>query len=125
MTLSSILIIDDNEADQFLNKVFIEKLNPDIEIYQAWDGAEGLEMLDNKTVKPDAIFLDIYMPRMNGEEFIKEYLAKNYNYPVFVMTTSKGEEDRFNFQDSIIGYETKPITDEVLQRVLKKLENKQ
>ena len=93
MKLSSIMIVDDSEGDQFYCKALIGKYDPSITILQAYDGQEALELLENATQKPDIILLDINMPRMNGHQFLQAYEHKQAeNSTMIVMLTSSDQE---------------------------------
>lgn len=86
------MIVDDSEADQFLAKLIIEGFDPDIEILQAYDGQEALEILKDLPKQPDVIFLDINMPRMNGHEFLAEYDTWDVKSQIIIMLTSSSQE---------------------------------
>lgn len=88
MDIKLAMIIDDSESDQFLASNEIKRFDENIEIMQAYDGVEALEMLAASNDKPDVIFLDINMPRMNGLEFLEEYSKLEEQSPVIAMLTS-------------------------------------
>ena len=97
MELSCVLIVDDNNSDQFINKDLLESECPDTIILQAYDGEEALEILDSAEMKPDLILLDINMPRMNGHEFLEIYDRKpDSKKPseVVMLSSSIRDEDR-------------------------------
>ena len=97
MKLSCVLIIDDSEADQFICRALLESYDPDMQILQAYDGQEALEMLDTKSSdRPEIIFLDINMPRMDGLSFLEAYDQRedSQNIVVIMLTTSLLESDR-------------------------------
>ena len=96
MSLSCVMIVDDSEPDQFICKAIIENENPEITLLQAYDGQEALELLDSAEEKPQIIFLDINMPRMNGHEFLKAYSQKKGDSAAIVvmLTSSEQENDR-------------------------------
>jgi len=95
MEVSCVLVVDDSESDQFISKLMIESYAPNIVVLSAYDGQEALEMLASDECKPDLIFLDINMPRMNGHEFLEEYNKKHDKEVVVVMlTTSEQKVDR-------------------------------
>lgn len=114
MVLSSVLIVDDSEADQFICDHILKKHNPDIEILTAYDGEEALAVLNDAAKLPQVIFLDINMPRMNGHEFLEVY-SKSYdvsNAPLVVMLTSSNQKkdvDRSMAFDAVVDYFTKPL----------------
>jgi CheY-like chemotaxis protein len=112
MTLSSILVVDDDENDQFICEYIIHKFNPGIRILKAFDGTEALEILRTET--PDAIILDINMPVMNGFEFLDRYAEEfEVHAPVVAMLTSShlGKDRERAMQYSFVkNYFEKPLT---------------
>jgi len=95
MEIRKAMIVDDSESDQFLASNEIKRHDDNIEIMQAYDGVEALEMLAETDEKPDVIFLDINMPRMNGLEFLEEYSKLEDQSPVIAMlTSSNAQTDR-------------------------------
>ena len=87
MKISSILIVDDDENDQFICEYTIRKFDPSIRVSKAFDGAEALDLLRGET--PDAIILDINMPVLNGFEFLDRYAQEfDVHAPVVAMLTS-------------------------------------
>ena len=122
--MGSVMIVDDSESDQFLSKVIIEKLNPDIKILQAYDGQEALEILADLPKQPNVIFLDINMPRMNGHEFLKNYHACEEQAVVVIMLTSSDQERDKEKSMSYIyvnRYFTKPLDTLALKAVIQAL----
>jgi len=93
MNVNTAMVIDDSESDQFLAKMQIEKFDESIEIMQAYDGVEALEMLHELDKKPDVIFLDINMPRMNGLEFLEKYSEHDDQSTVVAMLTSSDQNE--------------------------------
>ena len=66
--MKKILIIEDNQivANVYRNKLAVEGYQAEI----ALDGETGLKMM--RTFQPDAIVLDLMLPKMSGVEVIKE-----------------------------------------------------
>ena len=84
-----VFLVDDDRDDQ---KIFIEALSQmdravQLSIYDS--GQELLRDLKNNRKKPDVIFLDLYMPVMNGEECLKKLRRKTYlrDLPVVVYSS--------------------------------------
>ena len=87
MNIHSILVVDDDENDQFICEYIIRKYDPSIRILKAFDGAQALDILHRET--PNAISLDINMPVMNGFEFLDRYAEEfEVHAPVVAMLTS-------------------------------------
>ena len=99
--INRILLVDDDEPTNFLNKHIINKYELAEEIVVKHNGAEALEYLtsavDGKYPTPDIILLDINMPVMDGWEFIDEYKnvdeAIRAKVIVFMLTTSLNPDD--------------------------------
>ncbi len=64
-----VLIVEDDEDIQSIYKEILEQ-HFDLNITQSFNGQEGLAAVRRQ--KPDLIILDILMPIMNGDEFLKE-----------------------------------------------------
>lgn len=128
MNVNSILLVDDDESTNFINSVFIKKLDIDVDVYKALNGAEALEILEESIGDPDffpcLITLDINMPVMNGWTFLDRYKKLSpsiKNNCVIVMTTvSEDEKDliRANKNQDIKEYFQKPMSDEKFSTLL-------
>lgn len=118
----TILTVDDNEGDQFLNEMLLKSYNEDIVIHKAYDGEEAIDIL-NKGINPDIILLDINMPRMNGHEFLDEYFGdKSVAVPVVVMLTSSDQEkdkEKTKKYKNVKDYCLKPMSEEYVERLVK------
>ena len=111
MKIHSILIVDDDENDQFICEYTIRKFDPSIRIINAFDGAEALDILHKETT--NAIILDINMPVMNGFEFLDRYAEEfEVHAPVVAMLTSShlGKDRERAMQYSFVkSYFEKPL----------------
>ncbi|NJB71449.1 CheY-like chemotaxis protein [Saonia flava] len=78
MKPKKIVLIDDSEIDNYINKAIIKKVGDELEILSFTSGIEALEYLEELQNDlgefPDFIFLDIRMPEMDGFEFLDEYI---------------------------------------------------
>ena len=111
MKITSILVVDDDENDQFICDYTIRKFDPSIRVLKALDGAEALDMLHRET--PDAIILDINMPVMNGFEFLDRYATEfEVHAPIVALLTSSrlGKDRERAMQYSFVkSYFEKPL----------------
>lgn len=92
--MAKVLICDDDLVVHESLRIYLK--NEGFECISAYDGAEGLQMIE--ALNPTFIVLDIMMPKMNGLDVCKE-VRKTKNTPI-IMLTAKGEEI-----DRIIGLE--------------------
>jgi CheY-like chemotaxis protein len=124
MPMKSILVVDDEENDQFICEYTIRKFDPSIKVIKAYDGTEALDVLRRTT--PEAIILDINMPVMNGFEFLDRYATDFTNHaPVVAMLTSSHlgrDRERAMAYYFVKNYFEKPLTAEHLALMRKTLE---
>ena len=113
-----VAIIDDDEVFQLLTKKMIEQKNIADKILQFINPFSGLSFLKNNaddfSKLPSVIFLDLYMPEMNGWQFLTQLeninFTEGYKPSVFVVSGS----DNIDFEKMrnyrlIKGYLAKPV----------------
>ena len=81
------LLVDDNSATNFLNKMVIEKSGLANKITIAQNGLEALNSV--KASAPDFIFLDINMPVMTGWEFLEAHEKLSQKKSTIVLMISE------------------------------------
>ncbi len=88
----TLLIVDDEPHIRMLLEEALEELeDDDVNIIMAENGLEGLETI--KRERPNLVFLDVMMPKMNGFEVCETVKKKLVMDDVFiVMLTAKGQE---------------------------------
>lgn len=126
--LAKILLVDDNEADNYLHKLIITEVGIAESVVDMLDGEAALEYLKSnpEDQAPDLIFLDINMPRMNGWEFLDAYkqlpLVKKNAIVIIMLTTSVFGKDRERAEQmsQFAGFLNKPLTEESLLKVIHK-----
>lgn len=94
------LLIDDNEIDQEINKKLLLKSGNVDEVETKSSVQDGLNYLTNTTASgryPDLILLDIYMPDMNGFQFLEHFQeypdALVKHCPILMVSSSRDELD--------------------------------
>ncbi len=66
-----ILVVDDSQVIRSVVRRTLEMTGLDIsEVHEACDGAEGLAVLRENWI--DIVFADLNMPRMSGQELVRE-----------------------------------------------------
>ncbi|GGA96947.1 response regulator [Puia dinghuensis] len=124
--LNCILLIDDDEPTNFLNKLTLEQAGCARQIHVAQSGQEALDYLRNANPRPDLIFLDINMPAMDGWEFLERYrnlpAAKKADIVLIMLTTSLNPDDEIRTRSipEVSGFENKPLSHDQLGNLLKK-----
>jgi DNA-binding response OmpR family regulator len=111
-----ILIVDDEAHIRMLIEQTLEELEDEgVEFFTAENGEMALEVISEE--KPDLIFLDVMMPKLNGMEVcrrVKQEMGLTDIY--IVLLTAKGQEsDRQKGLD--VGadvYMTKPFDPDLL-----------
>jgi len=132
--LNCILLIDDDEPTNFLNRMTVEQTACARHVAVAQSGEEALDILMGHSSSdtgpdcshPDMIFLDINMPAMDGWEFLEKYRQlpeeKKTSIILIMLTTSLNPDDerRAMTIPEIAGFENKPLKEPQLLYLLKK-----
>ncbi|HLN71739.1 MAG TPA: response regulator [Prolixibacteraceae bacterium] len=133
-SINCILLVDDDESDNFFHTLTIQEAEFCNQIKVATDGRYALDYmlkaLNAETASeypmPDIIFLDINMPRMDGFDFLDEYLlldeTKTSGIVIIMLTTSLNPYDMeraMNYK-VVRDYRNKPLTAEMLQEIIDK-----
>jgi CheY-like chemotaxis protein len=128
--LSCIMLVDDDQNDNFFHEREIKKTNSATIVIEKNTGLAALEYLksknENKDMLPDLIFLDINMPGMNGWDFLREYeqLDKELqSRAIIIMLTSSDNDndiERAKAWSFVSDYITKPLTEEIMKGIIKK-----
>ncbi len=122
-----ILLVEDNPGDARLAVEALTegKITNNISVVQ--DGVEAISFLrDENNPRPDLIFLDLNLPKMNGKEVLA--VIKNdpklKRIPVIILTTSDADQDisaTYDLQANC--YITKPVGFDQFIEVIQSVEN--
>lgn len=127
------LLVDDDEATNFLNKMVITKSGITEHIQTVLNGKEAIEYITSQGKysnqehfypKPKIIFLDINMPVMDGWEFIEAY--KNLDGElkdkmiIVMLTTSFNPDDKLRADGipEITTLRNKPLSYDTIQEIV-------
>lgn len=130
MNINEILLIDDNNIDNYINKFIVERAKIGETITVKNSPIEALDFLKNKEGGfPELIFLDIKMPEMDGFGFLEAYSkfpeAKKNNSNIVMLTSSHNAEDIRKADENpyVKKYLIKPLDVSKLNDVLKEVFN--
>jgi two-component system, OmpR family, alkaline phosphatase synthesis response regulator PhoP len=118
-----ILIVDDEAHIRMLIEQTLEELEDEgVEFLTADNGETALQLI--QTEKPNLVFLDVMMPKMNGMDVCSEVKKDPDLKEVFIiLLTAKGQDfDRQKGQE--VGadiYMTKPFDPEMILNTAKKV----
>lgn len=119
----TLLLIDDDDVDVMGIQRALKKLEIHNPIVRARDGLEGLAKLRecHSARRPYLVLLDLNLPKLNGLELLAE-IRKDPEISsavVFVLTTSKAEEDKLvAYKHNIAGYIIKSQVSDGVMRAM-------
>ena len=124
------MLVDDDDVTLMICKMRLKKSNFCEEVITAENGEEAISYFErqlglpeNQRELPEIIFLDINMPIMNGWEFLaefeKNYVPKLKHIKISILSSSVDPNDELLATEHpmIIGFITKPLTNEILQEL--------
>lgn len=117
---NKVLLVDDDDATNFLAEMAFNNLAIAREIEIASDGLIAYEWIRQNNC-PDIIFLDIRMPRMDGFDFLDNITKMNVckQAKIVMLTSSTRAEDKakaFTYK-GVIEYLEKPLTEKTIQMI--------
>ncbi len=125
--LQSILLVDDDHSNNFLNKIFISQLDLDIEVDIALNGMEALDHIENSLIAPCLVLLDLRMPVMDGwkflEAFDKQFSQEIKDQIVIVIISISGDKadtSKARKNPHVKHYVTKPLSDLKFKKLIQK-----
>jgi len=113
------IIVEDDEMIASINKEYVLR-NPEFKVLKVFDnGLSALKYLNDNEV--DLIILDNYMPKLNGNEFVKR-LRANDNKCSIIMVTAASESQLVNemLHLGVVDYLIKPYTYQRFNEALNK-----
>ncbi len=118
--MSMILLVEDNENDEFFTLRAFKQSNVKNEIQVVRDGAEALDFLyctgafvgRDPSILPHIILLDLNLPKVDGLDVLRRIRdePRTRLLPVIVLTSSQEQEDVMrSYQLGANSYVRKPV----------------
>lgn len=112
------ILIDDEPIGLNTLKILIERLEMDVFVVAtASDPEKGIELIES--FRPDVVFLDVNMPKMNGFELLDKVVYKDFK---LVFTTAHQEYAIKAIKSKAQDYLLKPIDAQDLKECIEKIE---
>jgi len=111
--MQDIFLIEDDSIDIMVFQRALNKIDGQYRLRTFPHGEDFINHLDDTSVFPDIMFIDLNTPRMSGTELLKQLIKykEKYFFPVIVLSTSGEEEDiEKAYENFANGYLTKPIS---------------
>ena len=118
--MANILVIDDNPENREILKARLEQAGH--HVVEAKDGDEGVGLC--KDPKPDLIFLDVMMPKVDGWQVCRQLKANplTRNIPVVMLTALGQKIDQLRgFESGADEFLTKPWDAQHLLEIVRTL----
>ncbi|MCG8385462.1 MAG: response regulator [Cytophagales bacterium] len=125
----SVLLVDDNDIDLFINKKIIEFNNFSNHLISLSSSQEALDYLQKaeKGSLPQLIFLDLNMPLSDGFQFLAEFSKLEEHIKtgvsIVILTSSNNPNDRDKVEKNanVLYFLSKPLNEEKLQIIRDKM----
>ena len=124
---TTVLIVDDDSFSHKLFTAMLAKLGVG-DVHTAINGRVGLRTLAGLPRPPDILICDVFMPDMDGIEFLAELAKMNYQGGIVLVSgqdiTMMGIAQQVAVADGlkVLGAYTKPVPLEILAESLARLQ---
>lgn len=127
--LTNVIIIDDSKEDCYLIKKRLKTLGSTVNVISFLNAQEAYNIIKDETLDvlqsaKNIIILDIYMPLMDGFEFVEEFenlpadIQNNYTICALTSSISKSNMEKITGYKSVKSFLEKPIKTESLLQLI-------
>src|SRR5580765_1947440 len=117
--LNAIIIDDERSSRNALRQKLLKHCIDIIIIGECENGEEGIENIEKK--KPDIVFLDVEMPRMNGFTMLQQLSNRDFE---LIFTTAYDHYAIRAIKFSALDYLVKPVEVEELKEAIERVKQK-
>jgi len=126
-----ILLVDDDEATLYLHRFFLQRHPAAIEVSSEMDGFSALNKIKellSRNQLPDAILLDLNMPKLSGWELLDALNALNdpriKQMRIVLISTSANPDDHHRAKDHplVSSFIPKPLKKDEVNLLINSLE---
>ncbi len=128
------ILIDDVAMNNLLSRYILKNNFPNSSIIEFTDPKLGLTYIEENCDNANSIhfitLLDIYMPVIDGWDFLDSYenfndnIKKNCSIYVLSSSINKADSDKATANKNVNGYALKPLTDTLINAIVKEIENR-
>ena len=127
----TVLLVEDDPGDVLMTREALDEAKVLHDLHVADNGEMALAFLRREgsydgAPRPDLIFLDLNLPRLDGREVLAQVKSdpKLRSIPVVVLTTSDAEEDVLRSYDlHANAYVTKPVDFQTFLAAVRQIDN--
>ena len=125
MSLIHVLIVEDDPMVAEINKTFLMKIQGFSLVGSVHNGVDAMRFLKKNKKNVDLILLDVFMPQMDGIDFL-EKVKREYNHiDVIMVTAAQSAKDvKFALSHGVVDYIIKPFTFERMALALNTYKNR-
>lgn len=89
----NIVLIDDDKVSTFVTEKYIHKhIHSPYRIYKFSSAVEALDKISH--INPQYLFLDLFMPQMNGWDFLEQIDSEKLGSKIYILSGSMDIMDR-------------------------------
>ncbi|BBN99679.1 response regulator transcription factor [Sporolactobacillus terrae] len=108
--MTKLLIVDDSKFSQKITRSFLDRYLDDVTFDFADDGQAGLEKFD--AWHPDYIIVDLLMPKLRGQDMIKQVKLSDPDARVIVLSADVQHHVREEVESlGVLTFVNKPLDD--------------
>lgn len=120
-----LIIVDDATVNARIHRLLLQKWNTFFDVVELENAANLLTVIKSCKYEKILIFLDLYMPEMDGYSFLSVWKENQHevNKDISIVVVSSAEQEvrdleNLGLHSLVKGYLMKPVTFQDLERVL-------